>query len=322
MTTISQPSQSSDGRRKFLFVASTGGHLAQLVRLSANLDASVDSQWITFKTEQSVSLLEGRRVVYVPYVRSRDYLGVIRTLRLARDVFRREHFDEVVSTGAALALGVFPNARLARIPTTYVESVSRVKGPSMTGRIVARLRLARTFTQHPSWSNSSWKVHPSVLSQFDREEKPSPVDSDAPLKIFVTLGTIRPYRFDSLVDAMLATGLTGDNTTWQLGETDRPTVPGAETQITAQEFERYSREADVVVTHAGVGTILGLLEMGIYPVIVPRRKSRGEHVDDHQEQIANLVKTLHVGEVCEVDELTSETLRRAARYRVVSGVRS
>jgi UDP-N-acetylglucosamine transferase subunit ALG13 len=42
------------------------------------------------------------------------------------------------------------------------------------------------------------------------------------------------------------------------------------------------REARVVVTHAGVGSILLCLTNGRSPVVVPRLKRFGETVDDHQ----------------------------------------
>jgi UDP-N-acetylglucosamine transferase subunit ALG13 len=42
------------------------------------------------------------------------------------------------------------------------------------------------------------------------------------------------------------------------------------------------REARVVVTHAGVGSILLCLTNGRTPVVVPRLKRFGETVDDHQ----------------------------------------
>jgi UDP-N-acetylglucosamine transferase subunit ALG13 len=306
------------GPVKYLFVASTGGHLAQLVRLSESMNASEDSLWITFESEQSTSLLRNRRVHYVPYVKSRDVAGVLRTMAIIRRVVKTERFDRAVSTGAALALGVFPVAKIHRIPRTYIESVSRVVGPSMTGRIMAGARLAELYTQHESWAGGRWRPHPSVLARFERVAKSSSPTPDE-LKIFVTLGTIKPYRFDSLVDGVLATGLASSTTSWQLGDTDRSRLPGtAALQVKADEFDRLAAESDVVVTHSGVGTILGLLERGIYPVIVPRRRSRNEHVDDHQEQIASLVEKLGVGEVCESGDLTADVLRRAASFRIVA----
>jgi UDP-N-acetylglucosamine transferase subunit ALG13 len=46
------------------------------------------------------------------------------------------------------------------------------------------------------------------------------------------------------------------------------------------------REARVVVTHAGVGSILLCLTNGRSPIVVPRRKRDGETVDDHQLESA------------------------------------
>jgi UDP-N-acetylglucosamine transferase subunit ALG13 len=44
--------------------------------------------------------------------------------------------------------------------------------------------------------------------------------------------------------------------------------------------------ADIVVSHAGVGTILCAIRAGHTPVIIPRLKRHGEAVDDHQADLA------------------------------------
>jgi len=43
-----------------------------------------------------------------------------------------------------------------------------------------------------------------------------------------------------------------------------------------------AREAVVVATQEGVGTVMQLLDWGIWPVVLGRRVHRGEYVDDHQ----------------------------------------
>jgi UDP-N-acetylglucosamine transferase subunit ALG13 len=45
-------------------------------------------------------------------------------------------------------------------------------------------------------------------------------------------------------------------------------------------------EAAVVVSHAGVGSILCALRAGHVPVVVPRLARHGETVDDHQLELA------------------------------------
>ena len=310
-----QPTLSSVGARKLLLVASTGGHLAQLSRFAESLGASEDSLWITFDTAQSKSLLADKRVFYVPYVEPRDWKGALRARRLIAEHLRNENdFDAAYSTGAALAVSALPRARRFGIPCTYIESVSRVSGPSMSGRMLAAMRRFETFTQHPQWASGRWKPHRSVLAEFTTEVG-QPVDRP---RLFVTLGTIKKYRFDSAIDAVLATGLADDRTIWQVGETTgRTDLPGHVFEhIRADEFSEYARNADVVISHAGVGSLLELLELGVHPVLAVRKSQRGEHVDDHQAQIAELVNELGIATAVDPYEMTADLLVEASSKRV------
>ena len=45
------------------------------------------------------------------------------------------------------------------------------------------------------------------------------------------------------------------------------------------------RDARVVVTHAGSGTVRDALALGHVPVVVPRRAAHGEHINDHQLEL-------------------------------------
>jgi UDP-N-acetylglucosamine transferase subunit ALG13 len=107
---------------------------------------------------------------------------------------------------------------------------------------------------------------------------------------------------------------------WQLGITQAP--PGLRGTVhqfmSSTAFAEETRRADVVVTHAGVGSVIGLIESGIFPVVVPRRSAHGEHVDDHQSEISEVVSQLGIGVVREADELTLEDLATAAAREVES----
>lgn len=301
--------------RKLLLAASTGGHLAQLVRLAPGLGASSDSLWVTFDTEQSRSLLAGRNVLHVPYIRPRDLrnaVGAFRTLLHAAEV---AECAAAYSTGAALAVAALPAARLAGLPTTYIESVSRVEGPSMSGRILYRSGFVQMRTQHPSWAYGRWAVHPSVLTTYS--SVPRNIVPESP-SLFITLGTIAGFPFHSVIDRILELGLADERTVWQVGDTrpQRPLPGRVFEQVSAVDFARFAQEADVVITHAGVGSVLGLLEMGIFPIAVVRRKARGEHVDDHQAQIAHLMNDRTIGVAVEVEELTADVIAKAAASAV------
>jgi UDP-N-acetylglucosamine transferase subunit ALG13 len=135
--------------------------------------------------------------------------------------------------------------------------------------------------------------------------------------IFVTLGTISPYRFDALLEGLETTGLPDSRTVWQVGCSGGRSLPGKQFEsMPADEFEQHARAADLVVTHAGIGTILQLLEWGINPVVVPRRQSRGEHVDDHQLEVCRYLSGAGIGTVLDAAELTAERLLAATELHV------
>ena len=65
---------------------------------------------------------------------------------------------------------------------------------------------------------------------------------------------------------------------------------------------------------------MGLLELGVFPVLVTRRKHRGEHVDDHQKQIAQLAEELGVALAVDAPALTADVIRVAAGRAIDTGV--
>jgi UDP-N-acetylglucosamine--N-acetylmuramyl-(pentapeptide) pyrophosphoryl-undecaprenol N-acetylglucosamine transferase len=301
--------------RKLLLCASTGGHLWQLERIAGMFDAREDSLWVTFDSPQSRSLLAGRRVHYVPYIPPRGYRGVVTASRDIEMLLQRESFDAVISTGAGIALSTIVPAGRRRMRRLYIESVSRVSGPSLSGRIVHATRLFETWTQHPGWASPRWTFHGSVLGNLTAR----PTAEREIRRVFVTLGTIMPYRFDRLVRRVAHVLPPEVDVVWQLGATPAPDGLRGEVyeQLTAEECSSHARDADVVITHAGVGSVIGLIESGIFPVVVPRRSGHEEHIDDHQAEIAGLVAGAGLGLVAEADALTLRDLATAAAREVV-----
>ena len=70
-------------------------------------------------------------------------------------------------------------------------------------------------------------------------------------------------------------------------------------------LERF-READRVITHAGVGSIICASREGHVPLVVPRHHELGEHVDDHQVELTRaLAERGSVVAVWDVGELAA-----------------
>ena len=61
--------------------------------------------------------------------------------------------------------------------------------------------------------------------------------------------------------------------------------PGA-AYLSHEETRERIAGADAIVCHGGPGTIVDCLRSGTMPIVVPRRHSEGEHVDDHQVRFA------------------------------------
>jgi UDP-N-acetylglucosamine transferase subunit ALG13 len=300
--------------RKLLLCASTGGHLWQLDRIARRFDVSDESLWVTFDTAQARSLLAGRRVLYVPYISPRDLRGVLTATVAIDRALKNESFEGVLTTGAGIAVSTIVPATRHGLRRVYIESVSRVTGPSLSGRIVHATRLFETWTQHPGWASGRWTYHGSILGNLA-----SRIGTDKEVRrVFVTLGTIKPYQFGRLVEHLAATIPPDVEVVWQLGVTPAPSgLRGTVHQfMSPTDFADETRRADVVITHAGVGCVIGLIESGIFPVVVPRRSAHGEHVDDHQVEIADVVRALGIGLVREADELTFEDLATAASREV------
>ena len=57
-------------------------------------------------------------------------------------------------------------------------------------------------------------------------------------------------------------------------------------------IDRYLERSEIVVTHAGTGSVVGALEKGLVVVVMPRLRKYGEHIDDHQVELAEMFESL------------------------------
>jgi UDP-N-acetylglucosamine--N-acetylmuramyl-(pentapeptide) pyrophosphoryl-undecaprenol N-acetylglucosamine transferase len=184
------------------FVASTGGHLSELFELSRRMpELERPFHWVTFPTPQSRALLDGSSVSWAAYTGQRDYVGVIRNVPLARKLLDRSHVTAVISTGAAVALSFLPLASRRGIEAHYIEGIARTDGPSVTGRVLARVPGLKLYTQWPQWADARWRYRGSVFEKFVADEMAS--DAVELRRVVVMLGTM-PYSFRRLVDRLIA----------------------------------------------------------------------------------------------------------------------
>ncbi|TKF48031.1 PssE/Cps14G family polysaccharide biosynthesis glycosyltransferase [Vibrio sp. F13] len=101
------------------------------------------------------------------------------------------------------------------------------------------------------------------------------------MKVFVTVGTT---SFDDLIknvdDAIVE--LEGFSFTFQIAKGKYKPKESKYFEFTS-EVEKFYNNADLVITHAGAGSIYRLLELNKKIIIVPNMK----RVDKHQEDISS-----------------------------------
>ncbi|MGH4023639.1 MAG: glycosyltransferase [Pseudonocardiaceae bacterium] len=279
-----------------LFLATIGGHLTQLAELSNRVPPDGAPVWVTNASEQSTSMLAGQDVQYVPYVGVRSVGGVLRCVPAARRLMNSRRFTRAVSTGSAIALGYLPYLAARGVECHYIESATRVRGPSLTGRLLQWIPGIRTYTQYPHWANERWRYGGSVFDGYQAVEAEREPGID--LRVVVTVGAATEYPLRRLferlapllaVDGPLhrATGLA-PTVLWQTGDTPVEDLPIRPTRyLPATDLVTALRAADIVVSHAGTGSALAILDSGRFPVLVPRDPERGEAGDNHQLQLAS-----------------------------------
>ena len=129
--------------------------------------------------------------------------------------------------------------------------------------------------------------------------------------IFVTVGNAT-QGFRRLLDAVEFQAqqgiLKGEEIVFQSGHTSNfsPVTGRLFPFIPLEEFEKVVQEAEVVICHAGAGTLIHVFRVGKVPVVMPRQKKHGEHVDDHQvELVKELAGQERVIPAYEEDHLAS-----------------
>ena len=55
--------------------------------------------------------------------------------------------------------------------------------------------------------------------------------------------------------------------------------------MSKEQLEQFQDEADLIITHGGVGSIISSIEKGKKVIAVPRMHEYGEHVNNHQKEI-------------------------------------
>ena len=118
--------------------------------------------------------------------------------------------------------------------------------------------------------------------------------------IFVSLGT-QDKPFNRIIDYVISLKenlkeIKSEKIIIQLGQTkllksDIERIESLENiiiydMLKPEKMKDIIKDADIIITHAGVGTIMECLERNKEIIVVPRKVENLEHVNNHQEEIA------------------------------------
>ena len=114
--------------------------------------------------------------------------------------------------------------------------------------------------------------------------------------IFVIVGS-QKFPFDRLireVDRLKETGVITDEVVAQIGaSTYEPKALKWHRFMDKTDFDNAIASCDLLITHAGEGSIMTGLLKGKRVIAVPRYAKFGEHVSDHQLEIARALEKQH-----------------------------
>lgn len=128
-----------DWKLKLCFVCSHGGHLFQLIKLKEALGSiASESFFLTYIGGEYLLKNTEHRRYEIKNIGNNPLKLIANLLHVAR-IFTAEKPDVAISTGAEIAIPAFILAKLMRMTTIYIESISSREKPRRTGRVVYHL---------------------------------------------------------------------------------------------------------------------------------------------------------------------------------------
>ncbi|AQP99405.1 hypothetical protein B0W48_06065 [Pseudoalteromonas aliena] len=112
------------------------------------------------------------------------------------------------------------------------------------------------------------------------------------MKVLVTVGSSPFESFIQAVDKVAKT-LPNYEFTFQISNSNYKPSNGVYFSF-SEEFSKYIDEADIVISHAGAGTIFELLEKKKKCIVIPNY----ERIDKHQSDLTTYIENNELAIVC------------------------
>lgn len=133
--------------------------------------------------------------------------------------------------------------------------------------------------------------------------------------IFVTIGT-QQQNFNRLFDYINKIK-TNEQIVVQKGNSKYKFNKNIITHdfLSYEQMEQYFKEARLIITHGGAGTIFKALKLNKKVIIVPRLAKCKEHINDHQLEFSKYLKEKNYCFVVETEKEFKNALNKIDNYK-------
>jgi beta-1,4-N-acetylglucosaminyltransferase len=276
---------------KICIVTSPGGHLYQSFLLKKWWQEH-DRVWVTNSSPDTEFLLQNEEVFFGSGPNYRNAFVFFKNFFLALRIFFKEKPDVLFSTGSGIAVPFFWLLRFFGTQTIYLEPYDFIVEPSLTARLVAPFSDI-FLSQHRTLKIKKSQYWGDVFSEknlvFGKKTTKKKKN-----QVFVTVGTTS-HPFPRLIQQVIQLAKLYPKKTFFVQAGVFKNTRNLPKNILLQDFLSFSevqkllQESEIIISHAGMGTVLQSLMNGQKPVVIPRRKKHGEHVNDHQITISKFL---------------------------------
>lgn len=146
---------------KLILACTSGGHFSTMKELKPFWSMH-ERVWVTDLNEDTKSLNESELMYWLPYQPPRNLITFLQNIPTVFNILRRERPDVVISTGASIAVGFALVAKLLGMRFVFIESISRSRDLSLSGKLV--YFLADEF--YVQWAALSMKYPKAVFKGY------------------------------------------------------------------------------------------------------------------------------------------------------------
>jgi UDP-N-acetylglucosamine transferase subunit ALG13 len=301
---------------KICLACCAGGHLKEMMAVVPFIK-QYDHYFVTLDRVDVHDMLKKEKVFFVNNT-DRNIFKTLYNFIQSIILFLKNKSDIIITTGAGAALPTCILAKVFHKKILFIESFTRISEPSLFGKLVYPIA-DTTLVQ--------WK---SLLKHYKKARYVGPIFSLYNQKkkykkqklVFVTVGTSASgfERLLKQLDLILQSNKFNYKFFAQIGSSDYiPKNYQYVKWLNYNEMVNYLSKSEIVITHAGVGSIINALERKTKVIAVPRKKRYNEHIDNHQMELTHeLEKQSIIFPVYSIKNLKS-TLNQAikANYRPI-----